>query len=136
MQRIVLVGSFSLAMIACQAPAERAPLPPLPEKVKALPYAELITRARWQASQANDAFYVDKWAEVEEAARGLEDTARFLAKADEVPAKHKTTLSESARALGQEAARLRAAAVARDVKRATVAMTAIHQKVRDLRPGP
>jgi hypothetical protein len=136
MPRALLIGSLSLALAACQAPAERAPLPPLPEKVTPLPYAELLTRARAQASQANDAFYVDKWPELEEAARGLEQTARFLARADDVPAKHKDTLSESARELGKEAVRLREAAAAKDVKRSTVAMTSINARVRDLRLGP
>jgi len=136
MQRLVLIGSLSLALVSCQAPAERAPLPALPEKVTALPYAELLTRARTQASLANDAFYVDKWPELEEAAKGLEQTSRFLAKADDVPTKHKDTLTESARALGQEAARLREAAAAKDVKRATASMTAINHKVRDLRLAP
>src|SRR5258708_29121482 len=101
MQRARLIGSLSLALVACQAPAERAPLPPLPEKVTALPYAELLTRARLQVSQANDAFYVDRWAELIEAAKGLEQTARFLTKADDVPAKHKDTLAEASRELGK-----------------------------------
>ena len=136
MQRTVLIGSLSLAMLSCAAPAERAPLPPLPEKVTAMPYAELLTRARSQASLANDAFYVDKWPELEEAARGLEQTSRFLAKADDVPTKHKDNLTESARALGKEATKLREAATAKDVKRATIAMTAINHKVRDLRLAP
>jgi hypothetical protein len=135
MQRILLGGCL-LMVAACQMPAERVPLAPLPEKVTALPYAELLTRARLQASQANDAFYVDKWAELEEAAKGLEQTARYLARADDVPPKHKDTLSEAARQLGQEAAKLREAAVAKDEKKVTTALQRIQLKVRELRLGP
>jgi hypothetical protein len=125
---VVLLGAAS-----CQLPSERAPLPPLPEKVTSLPYAELLTRVRWQASQANEAFYVDRWNELEDAAKGLELTARYLARADDVPAKHKDTLPVAAGDLGKEAAALREAAVAKDVKKTTEILQRINLKVRELR---
>jgi hypothetical protein len=136
MKRVLMLGVLSLTAIACQAPGERTPLPPLPEKVTALPYAELLTRARLQATQANEAFFVDRWPDLEEAAKGLEQTARFLARADDVPAKHRDTLSVASRDLGKDAAALRAAAAARDEKRANVALTRIQSKVRELRLAP
>jgi hypothetical protein len=125
---VVLLGAAS-----CQLPNERAPLPPLPEKVTSLPYAELLTRVRWQASQANEAFYVDRRNELEDAAKGLELTARYLARADDVPAKHKDTLPVAAGDLGKEAATLREAAVAKDVKKTTEILQRINLKVRELR---
>jgi hypothetical protein len=135
MHRFLLIGSLALTLCACQAPAERAPLPPLPEKVTALPYAELLTRARLQATQATELSYVNKWVELEDAAKGLEQTARYLARADDVPAKHKDTLAESARQLGKEAAALRAAAVAKDEKKVDASLTSLNRKVRELRLG-
>jgi hypothetical protein len=134
MKRICL-AALLLGAVSCQLPGERAALPPLPEKVTSLPYAELLTRARLQASQANEAFYVDRWNELEDAARGLELTARYLARADDVPAKHKDTLPVAAADLGKEATVLREAAVAKDVKKTTEILQRINVKVRELRLG-
>jgi hypothetical protein len=132
--RRLLLGSFViLGLSACQVPADRTALPPLPDKVTPLPYAELLTRARAQATAANEAFFVDKWAELEDAARGLEQTARFLAKANDVPAKHRDTLPETARDLGRLAVQLREAAAAHEVKKSNAALQRIQLKVRELR---
>jgi len=133
MKKIVLLGLLLLGASACQSPGERAPLTPLPEKVISLRYAELLTRARTQAAQANDAFYVDRWAELEELARGLEQTARYMLKAEDVPAKHKDTLPVAASDLGKYALSLREAAAVKDVKKATEALQRINLKVRELR---
>jgi len=132
MKRIWL-GLVLLTACSCQVAGERSALPPLPEKVTSLPYAELLTRARLQASQANDSFYVDRWNELEDAARGLEQTARYLSKADDVPAKHKDTLPVAATDLGKESAALREAAVGKDVKKTTDILQRINLKVRELR---
>jgi hypothetical protein len=135
MRRCLLVASLGLALAACQVPADRSALPPLPEKVTPVPYAELLTRLRAQAQQANEAFFVDRWAELEEIAKGLELTAKYLARAEDVPAKHKDTLSVAAGDLGKEAVRLREAAQAKNVKRANTALQRLHLKIRDLRLG-
>lgn len=131
--RRTLLGMLLLGVWACQMPPERANLPPLPPKVTALPYAELLTRARAQASLANDAFYVDHWNELEDIAKGLEQTAQYLAKADDVPAKHKDTLPVAASDLGKNATDLREAAVGKDVKKATEVLQKINLGVRELR---
>jgi hypothetical protein len=133
MKRLLMTAGLCLALVSCQLPAERRDLPPLPEKVVALPYAELLTRARSQATLANEAFYVNKWVELEDAAKGLEQTARFLAKADDVPAKHKDTLPEASGDLAKLAAQLREAAGAKDVKKVTAALQRVHLKIRELR---
>jgi hypothetical protein len=133
MKRVLMTVGLGLALVGCQLPAERRELPPLPEKVISLPYAELLTRVRSQASLATDAFYVDKWGELEDNAKGLEQTARFLARADDVPVKHKDTLAEASGDLAKLAVQLREAAVAKDVKKATAALQRIHLKVRELR---
>jgi hypothetical protein len=127
----VIAVIFSLS--ACSVPGERVPLQPLPEKLTALPYAELLTRARTQANLANDAFYVDRWGDLEDSAKGLEQTAKFLAKADDVPSKHKDSLAVSSADLGKEAAALREAAATKDVKKATTSLQRIHLKIRELR---
>ncbi len=122
-----------LLLLGCAVPAERVPLQPLPENGQVLPYAELLTRIRAQANAANDAFYLDRWGDLEDLAKGIEQTSRFLAKAQEVPKKNKDILVEVTRDLAQNAEKLRGAAVAKNVKDTTDALQKINSKVRQLR---
>jgi hypothetical protein len=126
-------GTLLLALAAFQAPLERAALTPLPEDAPPLPYAELLTRARYQATLATEAFYVDKWPEVEDAARGLQQTARFLPKAQDVPPKQKDSLPVVSGDLSKEAGRLLEAARAQDVKQANDALQHVQLVVHELR---
>ena len=126
-------GSLLLMLAACQAPEERAALRALPDDTGPLPYAELLTRARYQATLATEAFYVDKWVEVEDAARGLDQTAHFLPKAQDVPAKQKDSLPVVSGDLSKEANRLLAAARTKDVKEANDALQHVHLVVHELR---
>jgi hypothetical protein len=105
----------------------------LPDDSAPLPFAELLTRARLQTDAAIDASYVDNWTEVEDAARGLEQTAKFLARATEVPAKQKDALPGIAADLGKEAGALREAARAKDADKIPDNLKRIHQAVRKLR---
>ncbi len=86
-----------------------------------------------QASAATEAFYVNRWGDLEDAAKGLEQTARFLAKAQEVPAKNKDILNEVSGDLAKTAIKLKDAAVAQNVKDANDALQQINLKVRQLR---
>src|SRR5947199_10490123 len=96
MNRLAYLGLLLLTLAGCQLPPERLPPPPLPDTSGPLPYAELLTRARLQATAATEACYLDRWADLDDMARGLEQTARFLPKATEVPAKHKDRLTAEA----------------------------------------
>ena len=133
MMRALCLGLSLVLAAGCAATGERMPLRPLPEDGPPLPYAELLTRARLQATAATDAFYVDRWTDLEDAARGLEQTAKFLAKATDVPAKQKDTLPVMAGDLGKEAVNLREAAKVKEAKKANEALQRIHLKVRELR---
>jgi hypothetical protein len=137
MKRNLLFGAVVLPLLlSCQVPGERVAMPPmLPEKVTPLPYAQLLQRAKALVAKANDAFYVDNWGELEDAARALEQTAQYLAKADDVPAKHKDTLAELSRDFGQLSKALREAAMAKDVKKTTAVMAKLQVKVREMRLG-
>jgi hypothetical protein len=131
---MLLLGAFLLPALSCQVPAERSALPTmLPEKVTPLPYGQLLTRARVLVSRANDAFYVDNWVELEDAARGLEQTALYLSRADDVPAKHKDTLATTSADLAKLAKALRETASAKDVKKATDIMGKLQVLVRRMR---
>lgn len=133
MRHALLAGMALLLALGCAAPPEPMSLQPLPENGQVLPYAELLTRARAQARKANDAFYLDRWGDLEDLAKGLEQTARFLSKASEVPAKNKDVLAEVTGDLAKNAIKLKEAAVAKNVKDATEAMRQINVNVRQLR---
>ena len=128
-----LFFALLLSLFGCTAPADRVPLQALPENGQVLPYAALLTRVRSQANSANDAFFLDHWGDLEDLAKGIEQTARFLSKATEVPAKNKDILNEVTGDLAKNALKLRDAAAAKNVKDTTDALQQINLKVRQLR---
>jgi hypothetical protein len=132
MKRTLCLLVIALAA-GCVAPGERAPLKLLPDDAPPLPYAELLTRARAQVNAANDASFVNNWTDLEDAARGLEQTAKFLPKATEVPAKQKDSLPVIAGDLGKEAVDLREAAKTKDTDKTDDSLKRLHQTVRKLR---
>jgi hypothetical protein len=129
----VILSAALLLAAGCALPQERAPLRPLPEDARPLPYAELLTRARTQATVATEAFYVNRWMDVEDAARGLEQTARFLPKSEDVPPAQKNLLTGVSDELKKEAANLTKAAQAKDEKEVNNVLQRIHLAVRKLR---
>ena len=134
MKRVLLAGVFLVFLVpACALPPEREPLRLLPEDRGPMPYAELLTRARVQASGATEAYYADKWTELEDAARGLEQTARFLPKAQDVPPKRKDALPKMSEDLAKEAVLLRDAAKEKDVAKVKDSLTRVLSMVRELR---
>jgi hypothetical protein len=135
MNRALLPGLVFFLLIGCALPPEQVPLKPLPENGPPQTYADLVTRARLQATAANEAFYVNNWMDLEDAARGLEQTARFLSKTTDVPLRHKDTLAIEAGDLGKEAAQLREAARDKDDKKANQSLQRLNLQVRQLRAG-
>ena len=133
MRRVLVQAMALLTLVGCQAPQDRLP-PDLPESVGPRPYAELLTRARAQAKVATEAFYINKWGDLEDAARGLEQTARYLSRAEEVPSTRKQALVSLSDELGKEAGNLRKAVLGKDEKETTAVLTRINFKVRELRP--
>ena len=134
MNRARITAFLFFTLVGCQLPPERVPLKPLPEDGPPQPYADLVGRARAQATAANEAFYINNWPDLEDAAKGLEVTARVLAQAADVPPTHKDTLPIEAGDLAKEAAKLREAAKAQDVRQATEVLQRLNLKVRELRP--
>ncbi len=117
----------------CTLPPERAAVKPLAEDSPPQTYAELLTRARAQATSATEAFYINAWPELEQLGRGLEQTSRFLPNAVDVPATHKERLGAQATALESEARQLQETAKARDEKKTNEVMQRINLLVRELR---
>ena len=89
-----------------------------------------------QATAATESFYVNRWAEIEDAARGLEQTARYLGRAEDVPANRKETLPRASSELNQEATKLREAATAQNEKEVNASLQRINFMVRELRLAP
>jgi hypothetical protein len=137
MKRSLLMASFVLFLLpACALPPEREPLRLLPEDRGPFPYNELSMRARLQATSAVEAYYVDRWSDVEDAARGLEQTARFLPKAQDIPAKQKESLPKLSEGLAKEAVLLRDSAKEKDAKKVHESLTRLQSMVRELTPSP
>src|SRR5688572_27786979 len=105
-----------VVLAGCRLPPDPADLKPLDETLPIPDYQQLYVRARSQATLALEAFYADAWAELDAAAKALEQTARFLPKAREVPTVHIPTLPKDAERLQKEAAQLGEAARAKDVR--------------------
>jgi hypothetical protein len=122
-----------LVVAGCRMAAERAVLQPLPDDTAPLPFTDLVSRSRLQAMTANEAFYVDNWADLETAARGLEQSARFLKRATAVPVERQSDLSLRADRLATDATQLREAAKAHDAGRVNTILQRIHSQVRELR---
>lgn len=123
-----------LLTVGCALPPEKIPLQPLPEGKDGIEYAEIVFRARQHAMAATEAFYLNKWTDLDEAGRYLDQSARLLLMATAVPAKQKDKLDANAAELQKEAAALREAAKAQDAKRSSEALQRLHLKVREMRP--
>lgn len=137
MKRALMCATVLTVLASCQTgPEQRTPpVAPLPDKVTAMPYGRLLERARAQAKQATEAFYVDGWDDLADAARGLEQTAQYLIRAEDVPPRHKVTLATMSGDLGKSARALREAAERKDVKLTTEVLTRIQVQVREMRLG-
>lgn len=129
---ILLLGLVFIP--ACRLPPEREPLKPLVEEGPQFTYPEMLNRVRVQSATAMDAFFIDGWKDLEDAARGLEQTARFLPKALEQPALPKDLISRETGLLQKEAQRLLEAARKQNSEAANEALTRINQHIRTLRP--
>jgi len=131
-----MLATLLLAVTACQSGPDRASLPgPLPEKVTVQSYSSLLERARKYATVATEASHVDDWLRLDESAKGLEQTAAYLIKADDVPAKHKDNLAIVSADLRKLAKELSGAATAKDVNKTTDVLTRLNNKVREMRIG-
>jgi hypothetical protein len=122
-----------VAMLGCRG-AEREGLNPLPDNAAPLSYEEMVNRARGQASSALDAYYIDAWLDLEQAAQRLEQSARLLPKSTHIPEPFKAKLEPESDLLRQDAVKLMEAARAKNASAANDAMQRITQRIRQLRP--
>lgn len=135
MQRFLLPGLLPiLFVLGCCSTPDRDALRLMPEDNKTHTYAELYQRARTQVSLATEAFYTNDWFDLEDSARALNQTANFLPKATEIPAKIKNDLPKNAGELSQQALQLRKAARAKKVDEVNATLQTIHLKIRNMHP--
>lgn len=134
MKRTLLLSSLLLILAGCCNTQERDALL-IPEDIQPRAYAELVQRVRKQVTFATEAFYRDEWMNVEDAARALEQSAKFFPVAENPPPALKTKLSAEADLLAQEARKLRDAAHKQNVEAVNTSLQTIHLKVRALHSG-
>jgi hypothetical protein len=136
MSRLLCLLALPLFVAGCQTVStNETPLAP-PDKDVQYTYAQLLTRVRDHAKQANEAFYRDEWGRFEDAAKCIEDEARLIPKSSDPPSKFKPDQIQGlSRDLADSAVKLREAAKAKNVNAATDAMTLVSRKVYELRLG-
>ncbi len=131
-QFFLLAFVLTLGFSGCRS-LERDGQMPLPENGLPLPYHDMLSRARGQSASALDAFYIDAWFDLEQAAGRLEQSARLLPKSTMIPEKVKPKLAEECELLRQDATKLAEAARKKDSAQANEAMQRINQRIRELR---
>jgi hypothetical protein len=135
MKRVLAAGALLLALSACQS-AERAPVEPLPPRDQPVAYEDMVQRAWSLARNADDALYVDNWTKLTVIAVDLQNTAKRLPKATDVPANQKDdALPQRVDALAKASDRLLTHAQEQKVKEATLAIRDIHNAVYALKPA-
>lgn len=134
MMRTAFRGVLLIVVLAGCRISEREGANPLPENAAPLPYSEMITRARGQATTALDAFYVDSWLELEQSAQRLEQTARLLPKSTNIPAAFKAKIEPESDELRKDAVKLLEFARAKNAKQVNETMQRINLRIRQLRP--
>lgn len=133
MVRLSIACTSLVLLIAGCRSIEREGANPLPENAPPLSYHDMLNRARGQAGSALDAFYLDAWLELEQAAQRLEQSARLLPKATNIPEGIKDKVGPESDQLRADATKLVEAARAKNATQANEAMQRINQRIRQLR---
>ncbi len=133
MRNVLLCCAVGICLVGCRLPPDREPLRPLAENGVQFSYGELLARLHSQTNAAMDAFFVDAWIELDESAGGIEQTARFLAKAIDPPEHLKGSMVQACGSLQKEATRLAGAARQKNADIATEALQRITLQVRQLK---
>jgi hypothetical protein len=127
---VVVTGMVGVT--GCALPPETIKVKPLPADGSGLAWADMLQRARALAMSATESFYRDEWANVEAAAKGLEQTAIYLPKSLDVPAARKASVEAQMQSLQTEAQALQKAAAVKDVDKTNEALQKVHLRVRSL----
>jgi len=132
MSRTSFVLLAVLTIAGCRLAEHEAVIKPLPEG-PSYTYQDLLVRTRAQAMAGVEAFYVDAWADLADAAAALEQSSRFLPKTTQIPDALKDKLGAETEQLRQDAMKLGDAARAKDARAANDALQRINLRIRELR---
>ncbi|MCS7177633.1 MAG: hypothetical protein NZ960_08510 [Candidatus Kapabacteria bacterium] len=115
---------------------EKQALEPLPANATALPYADLVERARRQVWAAQEIFYRDDWDELAKAGNMLLDSAQRLmqVKAEQVPTRCRDGWPKPAEEFRLAAEQLSQAARQHDAVQAAHAFQRLHLVLKQIRP--
>lgn len=129
-----VVCFLNLFVTGCQSVSEKAAsIQPLADNAPIPPYQELLTRARNQSSFATESFFVNNWAELEDAAKSLEQTSRMMPKSADIPETKKEAVMAASSELNREAIKLKEACRTKNEADVNSLLQKITLKVRELR---
>lgn len=106
MKRLLLAGLLFATLIGCRAIEEQDSYRPLRENGPQLPFDQLATRARRQADLALEASYDNNWADVQDVATALAQTAGKIPQAADTPEPRKAELRTLTAELIRDAGKL------------------------------
>jgi hypothetical protein len=128
------VATFFLFVLGCQSVSDKtASIQPLPDNAPPPPYQDLLSRARNQSSLATESFFINNWAELEDAAKGLEQTSRLMSKSTEIPENKKELITAVSSDLNREAIKLKEACKTKNEAEVNSQLQKITLKIRELR---
>ncbi len=136
MKNILFAVLFYLCLLVtgCQSVSEKAAsIQPLADNAPVPPYQDLLTRARNQSSFATESFFINNWAELEDAAKSLEQTSRMMPKAVDIPEAKKESVLATSSELNREAIKLKEACRTKNEVDVNSLLQKITLKVRELR---
>ena len=123
-----------LFTLGCQSVSEKAAsVQPLAENAPVPPYQDLLSRARNQSSVATESFFINNWAELEDAAKGLEQTSKLMSKSGDMPENKKEAILAASSDLNREAAKLKEACRTKNEAEVNTQLQKITLKIRELR---
>ena len=131
MVRNLLLVSL-IALLGCASADKITPVV-IPEDGSTTDYSEFLPRMRVLAWRATEAFYRDRWDELEEAAQNLEKAVRVLKQSKNVPVRVQTVLSTRCDTLIAECGHLKSAAHDKAAEPASDYLQKIHVLIRELR---
>ena len=125
---------LALLALGCQSVSEKAAsIQLLAENTRVPPYQDLLSRARNQSSVATESFFINNWAELEDAAKGLEQTSRLMSKSADMPEDKKESILAVSSDLNREAAKLKEACRTKNEAEVNTQLQKITLKIRELR---
>jgi len=125
---------LALLTPGCQSVSEKAAsIQPLAENTPVPPYKDLLSRARNQSSVATESFFINNWAELEDAAKGLEQTSRLMSKSADMPENKKESILAVSSDLNREASKLKEACKTKNEVEVNTQLQKITLKIRELR---